>query len=261
MDQFINPFNQLDIFLLIFIRMISFIMVVPLFGQKNIPTYAKIGMSFFLSLIIFSIQSPMIRINYNNTIIEYAFIVVQEIIVGILIGFGVYMTFSIITLAGQLIDHQIGFSIVNVFDPLSQIQLSITANFYYYLILLIMLATNIHFFMIQGLVESYQLIPLGKMKVNPLIYTVVIKFFTDYFVLAFKISSPIFAGILIVNVILGVLARTVPQLNMFVVGMPLKVYAGLVILLITVVLIPAIVDFFNDKMIDIMDQLIRGMSS
>ncbi|TCT15087.1 flagellar biosynthetic protein FliR [Natranaerovirga pectinivora] len=258
MEQFINPFFQLDIFLLMLIRMVSFISVVPLFGIKNIPVYAKIGLAFFLTLILFNLV-PIQPINYFETVIGYAFFVMQEIFVGWLIGFGVFVTFSIINLAGQLIDHNIGFAMVNVFDPLSQVQLPVTANFYYYIFLLLLITTNMHFYILQGIIESFKLIPIGGVSVNPALYTTMINFITDYFVIAFKISSPIFAGILIVNVILGILARTVPQMNMFVVGLPLKLIIGLTILLITIGLMPAVGDFIFYRMIQTMDQLIRGM--
>ena len=261
METVFNPFEQLDIFLLIFIRLISFISVVPLFGIRSIPTYAKLGFAFFIALIVFNIDNPLFYIEYNGSVINYAFLVIQEIIIGILIGFGIYITFSIIVLAGQFIDHHIGFTMVNVFDPLSQYQLSITANFYYYLLLLVMIATNMHFFMIKGIVEAFRLIPLGNIQVNVLLYNSMIKFFTDYFIIAFKISSPILAGILVVDVILGVLARAVPQLNMFVIGMPLKVIIGLIILLMTILMFPSIADFIFNKMIQVIDQLIKGMKT
>jgi flagellar biosynthetic protein FliR len=117
-----------------------------------------------------------------------------------------------------------------------------------------------HFFLIQGLVESFNHIPLGNVVVHPAMYHTMVQFFTDYFIIAFKISSPVFVAILIVNVVLGILARTAPQMNMFVIGMPLKVYVGLMILVLTVFLIPAIADFILNQTIYIMDQLIRGMA-
>ncbi|MFP4697263.1 MAG: flagellar biosynthetic protein FliR [Eubacteriales bacterium] len=258
MEAIINPYSQLDVFLLIFIRMVSFISVAPLFGIKNVPVFAKIGLAFFLALIMFNI-TPIEGLVNNNTIFDYTYLIIKEIFVGWVIGFGAYLTFTIITLAGQLIDYQIGFTMVNVLDPLSQIQLSITGNLYYYLLLLIMLSTNMHFFLIDGLIQSFTLVPIGKVVANVSLYHTITDFFAEYFIIAFKISTPIFAGILIVNVILGILARTVPQMNMFIIGLPLKVYVGLMILFITIRLMPSIADFIFNKMLDLIDELLTGL--
>ncbi|TCK97907.1 flagellar biosynthetic protein FliR [Natranaerovirga hydrolytica] len=258
MGEFVNPFLRLDVFLLILIRMVSFIAVVPLFGIKGIPAYAKIGLAFFLALILFNVV-PVNEVSYMDSVVGYAVIVMKEIIVGWLIGFGVYLTFSIINLAGQIIDHNIGFAMVNVFDPLSQVQLPITANLYYYIFLLLLITTNMHFFIIQGIIESFRLIPIGEMVIHPGLYTTMIGFMTDYFVIAFKIASPVFATILIVNVILGILARTVPQMNMFVIGLPLKIFVGLVVLVFTIEFMPNVGNLIFNKMLDTMDQIIRGL--
>lgn len=252
--------NDLEIFLLIFIRMISFIVIVPVFGQKNIPNMTKIALAFYLSVIIMGVHQPYEIIINNNSIYNYTILVIQQIFVGWLLGFGVYLVFTIITLAGNLIDSHIGFSMVNVFDPMSQYQISITANFYYYLLLLILLTTNMYYVIIQGIVESFYWIPIDQLKINIGLFGVLTKFFTDYFIIAFKISGPVFAGVLIINVVLGVLARTVPQMNMFVVGIPLKVLVGLLILLSTIVFFPTIADMIFEQMMQVIDSIIRGLS-
>ncbi|QUI23242.1 flagellar type III secretion system protein FliR [Vallitalea pronyensis] len=255
-----EPFTYLDAFLLVFVRMISFFIAVPLFGIRNIPRTTKIAIAFFTAAIMISIQ-PMTLDVSSAQIIPYAILVVKEFIVGWIIGFGAYLAFSIITLAGQLIDYQIGFTMVNVFDPLSQVQITITGNLYYYLLLLMMLATNTHYILIKGLVNSFEWIPIGTSTFKIGLYTEIINFFGDFFIIALQIAAPMIGSMLIINVVLGILARATPQMNMFVVGLPLKLMVGLVVLLITLAVFPHVSDWIFERMLKLVDTIVKGMSS
>lgn len=254
-----DPFTYLDVFLLVFVRMISFFIAVPIFGISTIPKTAKIAMAFFMAIIIINLYPMKLEVT-SASIVPYAILVVKEFLVGWIIGFGAYLAFSIVTLAGQLIDYQIGFSMVNVFDPLSQIQITITGNLYYYLLLMIMIVTDTYFFLIKALKQSFEWIPLGNAIFRPTLYTSVLSFFTEYFVIALKIASPMIGVMLIINVVLGILARTTPQMNMFVVGLPLKLMVGLVIVLITISIFPNVCTWVFDEMFDFIDLIIKGMS-
>lgn len=255
-----EPFTYLDAFLLVFVRMISFFIAVPLFGIRNIPRTTKIAIAFFTAAIMISVQ-PMTLDVSSAQIIPYAILVVKEFLVGWIIGFGAYLAFSIITLAGQLIDYQIGFTMVNVFDPLSQVQITITGNLYYYLLLLMMLATNTHYILIKGLVNSFEWIPIGTSTFKIGLYTEIINFFGDFFIIALQIAAPMIGSMLIINVVLGILARATPQMNMFVVGLPLKLMVGLVVLLITLAVFPHVSDWIFERMLKLVDTIVKGMSS
>lgn len=253
-----DPYTYLDVFLLAFVRLISFFIAAPLFGIRNVPNITKIGLAFILATIVINVK-PLEIDQSSGEVIGYALLVIKEFLVGWLIGFGANLAFSIITLAGQLIDYQIGFTMVNVFDPLSQIQLTITGNLYYYLLLLIMLVTNTHYYLIRALVDSFDLVPVGRAIMNPRLYDSVLNFYGDYFVIAIKIAAPMIGVMLVTNVVLGILARTAPQMNMFVVGLPFKLLAGLIILLITITIFPSVSDSIFNRMLDFVSTLIRGL--
>lgn len=254
-----EPYTYLDAFLLVFVRMISFYIAVPLFGIKNIPNTIKIAMALFTAVIMISI-SPMEAGVSSAQIIPYATLVAKEFFVGWMIGFGANLAFSIISLAGQLMDYQMGFTMVNVFDPLSQVQLTITGNLYYYLLLLMMLATNTHYFLIKALTESFNWIPIGQGTFHIGLYSEIIRFFSDYFVIALQIAAPMIGCMLILNVVLGILARATPQMNMFVIGLPLKLILGLVVLLITLTVFPTVSEWVFERMLKFVDTIIKGMS-
>ncbi|MDF2542252.1 MAG: putative rane protein [Herbinix sp.] len=249
--------ENFELYLLIFVRITGFLYTAPFFSLKNVPIRIKIGISIFLSiLLLYTISSDMPQ---YNSVIEYAILITKEVIVGVLMGFFANIAYYIISFSGQIIDMEIGFSMVNQLDPLSNIQTTISSNFYGYLILLMMMITNLHHFFIKALVDSYQVVPLGKAVFNPGMYVVMVRFITDYFIIGFRIVLPVFAAIMIVNTILAILAKIAPQMNMFVVGMQLKLFVGIFVLILIVELIPAVSDFIFNEMMTMLKSILEYM--
>ncbi|WP_058485170.1 flagellar biosynthetic protein FliR [Defluviitalea phaphyphila] len=253
-----NVFFHIDIVLLVFIRFLGFFITSPVFGGRDIPSYSKIGLSFIMSTILISTM-PDITVSYNDNILGYVLLILKELVVGMLFGFIVYLILSTFYLAGQLIDYQIGFSMINVLDPLSQIQIPITGNFYYLIILALLLVTNGHHKIIQALFYSYNVIPIGEAIFNSTMIGNYIIILSDIFILAIKIASPIIGAILILDVALGILARTAPQMNMFVIGLPLKLIIGLVFLMIITPLLNMIYNFIAEELFRQLFIVIKGL--
>ena len=254
------PFSiyNIEFFLLVFIRIISAVYLAPFWGSSNSPRHAKIGISFFLAMIVAN-NLTYTPVRYT-TIIGYAVIVLKEVAVGLLIGFFANICMTIITFAGQIIDIDIGFSMVTLFDPVNRMQVSITGNFYQYLVLLVMIVTNMHFFVISALVDSFKVVPVGEIQYNSeKLFEVFLKFMQDYFIIGFRIVLPVFASILLLNAILAILAKASPQTNMFVEGLQLKVFLGMAVLVVTVMYLPSISDFVFSEMKEIVNLVIKAM--
>lgn len=253
-----NPIGYLDTLLLIFIRVLGLLMMVPIFSNRNVPQMSKVALAIFTSMIVLSSTSLQAPVS-SEDLVGYGLAVIMEFITGYTIGFGAYMVYSILSLAGQFVDMQIGFSMVNVFDPMSQIQLTITGNLYYYILIMITLITNAHHYFLRAFLESFTYIPLGGMVISPGLNESIIGFMNNYFSMALRIASPIFFVMLITNVILGVLARAVPQLNMFVIGFPIKILFGLS----TIFVMMTVFSRISDELISVsqkqMLQMIEGM--
>ncbi len=225
--------NGIDAFLLIFVRMTGLFIVAPIFGRRNIPVYLKIGFSFFTAIIMVNtikIPSP----EAYDSMLQVALMIIKEFIVGITIGFIAYLSFTAIYVAGEIIDMQIGFGVVNVMDPISNIQVPITSNIYFILSMLVYLAVNGHHALIKALFDSYTTVPLGMAEFNASMADNLMAVFGNIFAIGFKIAAPIIAAILITDIALGTISRMVPQLNVFVIGMPLKILVGVVILMVTI---------------------------
>lgn len=248
----------LEYFILILIRISCFVSVAPFFGMSNTPARVKIGLAFFVSLILFQIL-PREEPGYTG-IVGYSIIVMKEGITGLLIGFAAYICNSIILLAGNLIDINIGFAMAMEYNPQMRTQVSVSANLYYYFVLLLLVATDMHHYILRALVDSYQLIPInGQIFQWDYMMQGMLTYAVDSFVIAFRIILPVFACIMILNCILGIMAKVSPQMNMFAVGMQLKVLAGLVIMFLTIRLLPIASDFIFDEMKKIIVYMIKGM--
>ncbi len=119
----------------------------------------------------------------------FAVAVIKEFITGWLIGFGAYIVFAVLSLAGQFIDSQMGgFAMVNVFDPMSQIQLTITGNLYYYVLIIIVVVTNAHHFFIRALLDSFVMVPLGNITLTPQLNEAIVGYMSRYFAWHFRLQ-------------------------------------------------------------------------
>jgi flagellar biosynthetic protein FliR len=236
----------------------AFIFFATFFSLRNVPQKVKLGFSLFFSIILFQ-TIPVTTIDYQDTI-GYAAIVVSEALVGVIIGFFTNISYYILAFSGQMMDMEIGFSMVNELDPASNIRTTITSNFYSYLILLMMMVTNLHHYLIIALVDTFKIIPVGAADIKPSMYLLMLQFMKDYFIIGFRIVLPVFAAALILNSILAILAKVAPQMNMFVIGMQLKVIVGLIVLFILTGLTPSVSDFIFEEMIYMMKSAIEALT-
>lgn len=242
--------EMLEYFLVILMRISGFIFTAPFFSLKNTPRRLKVGFSLGLALIIYTIL-PYEPLQYAD-VVGFAIVVAEETLAGVILGFLANVCYQVLGFAGQLIDTEIGLSMVNEFDPVTSSQVTITGTFYQYGVMLILMATYMHHYLIDALVDSFRLIPVGGVTVNPLIYNVAVKYIIDYCVLAFRIVLPIFAAMLIVNTILAIMAKVAPQMNMFVIGIQLKVLVGLAVMLVIIELLPGVAEMLFDEMLELM---------
>ena len=149
---------------------------------------------------------------------------------------------------------------VTAFDPSQNSQVTISAELYNYTILLIIMVSNLYYFLFKAIVQSFFSVPLGNINLRPdILYENSIRYISEYFIIAFRIAMPMFIGIMLVNVILGVLAKSSPQMNMFAVGMQIKTLAGLFILSVTIVFIPNITIFLIEKMQNMLYETMKGL--
>lgn len=230
MRFFMDPFeiSQMELYraLLLMFRTGGFLMAIPVFSHASIPALLRIWLIVLLSAIIFP-SATLAAAHLPATSLELAIVILSELAVGFLMGFTVVIIFSAVQFAGQLIGLQMGLAVANVFDPMTTGQISVIGEFYYLLSLLIFLLVNGHHYAIDALVRSVEQIPLGGAVFNPELSGFIIDLTATLFVLGIKLCTPVVITLLIVNAVLGILSRTVPQMNVFIVGFPLSIAVGL----------------------------------
>lgn len=250
--------QNFEYFLLILVRISAFVLVAPFFNMTNTPIRIKTGFSIFLAFLLFQVVD--LRTISYDTEIQYGILVLKEFMVGLLLGYFANICTAILNFTGQMIDMEIGLSMVNLLDPVSRTQTTITGNFYSNLVMLMLIITNMHHYILIAFVDTYKIIPIGEAIIRPEMYLIMVQFLIDYFIIGFRIVLPVFAASLLINIILGIMAKIAPQMNMFVIGMQLKIFCGLVVLFLMIGLLPNVSDFIFNEMDKMMKLIIRSMS-
>ncbi len=249
--------NHLEYYLAIFVRVMGAIAFAPIFGNRTVTRRVRIFIGIACALAVFT-ANPYVPLEYS-TFLGYTIILLKELIVGITIGFMSNVTLSIINAAGQFIDREIGFSMVSDFDPGMNTEITITAEFYNMLVMLIMLCSNMHYFILSALSDSFQLIPLGNVTIDTgTLYDTMVRYIADYFIISVRIALPVIIATMLLNVVLGVLAKTAPQMNMFVIGMQLKIFVGFAVLFVTIGFLPNITEYIYKEMQTVVTDVMKA---
>lgn len=252
-------FEDLEFFLLILVRIASFVFVAPFFSTNNTPRRVKAGFSVLLSYIVFQTLQVHEVPDYF-TVVGYSTLVLKEAIAGLIIGYGASLCMSIVQFAGKIADMEVGLSMVQLIDPLTKESSGFMGSMYQYALVLIMLITDFHHYFIRAIVETFSLIPIGGAKfASDKIVTVVTTFLGEYVSIAFRICLPIVAAMLLLNAVLGIMAKTSPQMNMFSVGIQIKVLAGLGILFLTIGVLPDAMEFILEQMKVMVTNMVDSM--
>lgn len=238
--------DYIPAFLLILLRSSIFVSFMPLFSNESFPRTFKIGFAVALAIIL----TPMVNIDIKN--IPITFLVMREVILGIVMGSAVRMLFMAIEMAGQFMSNSLGLSIATVFNPEFG-QTTEIARFYTLMATMILFSTDAHHDLIYIFVKSYELIPVGNVDVKNLM-SLILTQGAKFIVLAIKMAAPIMAGMLIASLLLGFIYKAAPQLNIFFISFPIYLFLGFLIMLIS---LPAFINIFNNGFNDVKDNLLR----
>ncbi len=251
--EFINySSDKIIIFFLIMVRTSGLFMMAPVLSDKGIPKLVKIGMIVMFGLLITTtIPNPEIFSEIKSTW-QLAGLVFNEILIGFILGLIFRLIFYGVLFAGTIVGYQIGFMFAQVFDQSNQTQVSIIGRFWYILALLFFISINGHHLVINGLVESFQVIPPGNFQMTGEIGEMVIKYSAYIFVIAFKLAAPIIITLYLTDIALGTIAKTMPTMNVFFVGMPIKIAVGLVVMGLSLPMFTYVIEqsmhYFDDGM-------------
>ncbi|GAF24293.1 flagellar biosynthesis protein FliR [Bacillus sp. JCM 19047] len=254
MDVFIQLYPT---FLLVFVRIASFFLVLPLYNYRTIPLPFKVGIASIVALLlVMSVDFPTVSIDAT-----YAILLIKEALVGLLTGLVAMMLLYAVQIAGGLIDFHMGFMLANVVDPQTGAQSPLTGSYLYVFALLYLLIIDGHHLLLDGAVYSFEFVPIDQLFL-PLAQGTIVEQVAMLmgFLFAFGVSMafPVVGSLFLVDIALGIVSRTVPQMNVFVVGMPIKLMAGLIILFIYIGVFFMSMNYLFKEMILAMRELLEG---
>ncbi|MCR4588650.1 MAG: flagellar biosynthetic protein FliR [Lachnospiraceae bacterium] len=252
-------YSDLIYFLLIFVRISCCVFVVPFFSMNMVPARLRAGLSFFISILMYFVLSPHETIVYN-TILGYSVLVLKEAVTGFLIGFGVNLCTSILSFAGHVVDMEVGLSMATMYDPATRQNVTLTGVLYQYTIMLMLIVSGMYEYIIKALAETFTLIPItGAVLRSDRLVASLVMFLTDYITIGLRICMPVFVVIMILDAVLGIMAKVSPQLNMFAVGIQLKLLVGLAVLFFTAAMLPKASDMIFTEIKRMVVSFVEGM--
>ncbi|MCL2219374.1 MAG: flagellar biosynthetic protein FliR [Chitinispirillia bacterium] len=227
--------DQIQYYLLMFVRVITMIALLPIFGAQYVPVQVKAFMGLLLTTALFSVQLtiglPAFPGEFSLGL--FFLLVIKEAMVGLAVGFASSFLFAAVNFAGRMVDTEMGFGFVEVIDPSSGEMATVLGQLQVILFTILFLLFNGHYFMLLTVQRSFEIIPLftASFPGGPLTDHIA-SMTADVFILGLKLAAPVFVTLFLTQVALGIVARTVPQMNIFFVGLPLKILVGIATMII-----------------------------
>lgn len=249
--------KKYELFLLVLVRTSGIFVMSPFFSSQNVPNTFKIGFAFIFSVLLTSFLD-ISQLNDVNS--NYIVLIIKELFIGISLGYISYVFMSAFYVLGQIVDMKIGFGMVNVIDPQNRVQVPLMGNFYYILAFLLLLSTNGHHIFIKALVDSYGMVPIGEFSINQNIGFSFINILSTTFTIGFRLSAPVVAIIFVTDILLGIMSRTIPQMNVFVIGLPFKIIIGMLIIWLTIPIFGLSTDKVFNDMIETIYSFLKSLA-
>lgn len=216
-----------DYLILIVLRIGGLVIASPIFGRVNVPQRVKICLVLALSYLCFTIFPQTVELRYE-TLLGYLLICAGEVLLGVALAFVTNIFFALTSFtAGQLIDMQVGYGIVNVYDIQNNTQIPMMGNVLNLMLLILFFTVDGHLKLISMIFMTVEAMPVGSLSFSPGAGMAALEIFAKAFLLGVMMALPVIASGLTLEITFGVLMRLVPQIHMFVVGVPLKMLLGL----------------------------------
>lgn len=250
--------EKLILFLLIFVRTAGIFTLTPIFGAHQVPAHVRLAVALALTIVFLPMAAPVESLPVE--VLPLAIMVVREALVGLSIGFVISMVFSAIEMAGHIVDLNAGFAFASLVDPTSGVNTALAGRLHNMLAGLLFFVTNSHHLMIKGLADSFTVAPVGTLSVNPNVAGGMTELFTALFLVAIRIAVPVMAAVFLADLALAIAARVVPQMNVLIVGFPLKLGVGMIAMIFAMPIVAATSQGLFGDMYRQMGSLVRLMA-
>ncbi len=222
-----ETFDQLQGFFWILTRVSVLFFLLPLFGARGIPSLWKAGLSMVIAIVLTPVVPPPTV--FPETAPEIIIGIASEVVMGLILTTAIAMFFAIVQMAGQFMSFQTGFAMAQAMDPQTGAQNNVLTQFLYLFTVLIFFSINGHHLFIRAMASSFYIVPPNSLTFNPAISKELIDISAKMFMLGVRIAAPILVALFLSNLCLGIIAKTVPQMNILMVGFPVNLSIGLII--------------------------------
>ncbi len=229
MREILSPEGIL-VFWLMVARIGGLIFSAPLLGSPVIPRQVKVALALTLSFLMLPEVVSLSRISCDSHPINYTLFLLAETGLGLIMGYTIKLIFVGVELSGQIIGIQMGLGMAEFFDPQSGAEMSIISRFNSIMAMLIFISINGHLFLFKSLMESFVSIPPGSFIFSSTLIQMFAKTMGSIFVISLKAGIPVILTLLLVQIVMGVINRVIPQINIFMISIPLKILIGLFVL-------------------------------
>lgn len=248
----------LKLFLLVAVRFSGLVIAAPVLGSANFPLLGKIGLV-GLSAFVVTPTLPALETALPAGALEFGLMGAGELLIGLVIGLVMQFVFGAIQIAGQVMDMQSGFGLVNVFNPALETQFPIFGFLLFILAILYLITSYGHHVMLRALVSTFDRIPVGGFAPDASVMGQVSAWAAVMFYDALLIAAPVAAAMLLAYITLGLMGRVVPQIHLFVVGFPLTIALSLLVVAFTIGLYLRLLDGMFTEMFNNVDRMIGGL--
>jgi flagellar biosynthetic protein FliR len=253
----LESFEQLQGFFWILMRVSVLFFLLPLFGARGVPALWKAGLSMIMAIVLTPVVPP--PKSFPETLPEIVLGMMGEVLMGLILAMTVKMFFAVVEMAGHFMSFQMGFAMARAIDPQTGAQSTVLTQFMYLFTILIFLSLDGHHLFIRALASSFYSVPPNGFSFDPSISKVLIKISGNMFLFGVKIAAPIMVALFLSHLCLGIIARTVPQVNIIMVGLPINICIGLILFSILLKNVhPILVDLIG-KMGEVLIRLIQLM--
>ncbi|MDP8237470.1 MAG: flagellar biosynthetic protein FliR [Candidatus Hatepunaea meridiana] len=244
-------------YMLIFARISAMTATLPIIGYTMVSGRIRIMFAFVLTLILF----PMFGSSFPvfGSPIELLLGIAREVFIGLIIGFGAKLIFEAFNMAGSFVGRQMGLAIANVMDPTSQNQMPILSQFWMLVMIMFFLVANGHYLLIETIFKNFVLIPLGGGEFTPAAGQTIIKGGSMAFDIALRLAAPGMVFLLLVDVTIALTARVMPQMNIFLVTLPLKIGAGIFVLIFSLDIFQILFDSVLNDLSDFISAIVNSL--
>ncbi len=244
------------LYLLMGTRMSGIFMFAPIFGTRSVPMFMKVGLV-AVTTYLFFVTIPMSKNVADVHLLVYAIYILKELSIGIAIGYVAQILFGAIQFAGKMIDMMMGLHVASVFDPMTHEQQSLMGQLLYIMAIFFFLQVDGHHIVIEAVGRSFYTLPIGALSIHHSLIDFFIQIVNTIFLVGLQIAAPIAAILFLIDFSLGLVAKAVPQMNVFLLGMPLKIMIGFMFLMVMLIyILPVLSQLFGTIRADIQKMIL-----